>query len=272
MDFFGEFMSYQILELLTLSLIALFFALSSIELLRLLKQPQFIKIWNYDYLKIDLEKAFPLFKKLLPILFSNSSFKWVLYLQLILAAFLILIKSPWIVGCLIISHLLICIRFRGTYNGGSDMMAFVLLTGALVLTSFKNQDLAQFGFLYIAIHTLYSYLKAGLSKVVQKDWRSGFALSAFLSRSLYPDIKKLSVWLDHKKNISLMACWLVIIFELAALLIVLFPRFAIVYFIMALVFHFSVFLTFGLNRFFWAWLAAWPSIFYSLMAFGLTTK
>lgn len=259
-------------ELITLGLISLFFLFSSLELLKLSSQPEFFKIWNYQHLQNDLMNGIPLPKKLTNLLFSNQSFKWILFLQLTLSILLIPFSSPWIVATMFILHLIVCTRFRGTFNGGSDMMAFVLLTGALIFTSFESPESSRFGFLYIAIHTIYSYFKAGYSKVVQKDWRSGRALPRFLKRSLYPDIQKLSVWLSNQKTISLLACWTVITFEIMILLLLLFPNLISIYFLISLGFHFSVFLMFGLNRFFWIWLAAWPSIFYSLTAFGLTTK
>lgn len=265
-------MSFLMTELITLGLIALFFTLSSIELLKLSRQPQFFKIWNYQHLQYDLLNGLPIPGQLTNLLFSNQSFKWILFLQMILSILLIPLSSPWIVAAMFILHLIICIRFRGTFNGGSDMMAFVLLTGALIFTSFENPESSRFGFLYIAIHTIYSYFKAGYSKLVQRDWRSGKALAVFLNRSLYPDIQKLSDWLSNQKVLSLFACWIVISFEIMVLFVPLFPNLISVYFLISLIFHFSVFLTFGLNRFFWAWLAAWPSVFYSLIAFGFTTK
>lgn len=265
-------MSVAMTELITLGLISLFFLISSLELLRLSSQPQFFQIWNYQYLRNDLLSGLPFPQQLTNLLFSNQSFKWILILQLTLSILLIPLSSPWIVATMFVLHLIVCIRFRGTFNGGSDMMAFVLLTGGLIFTSFESPESSRFGFLYIAIHTIYSYFKAGFSKIMQNDWRSGKALAVFLNRSLYPDIQKLSVWLSNQKTLSLLACWIVITFEIMILTLPLFPNLIPIYFLISLGFHFSVFLMFGLNRFFWIWLAAWPSIFYSQTAFGLTTK
>ncbi len=265
-------MNFQMAELMTLGLIAMFFTLSSLELLKLSRQPQFFKIWNYKNLRSDLLSGLPIPQTFTKLLFSNQSFKWILFLQLSLSFLLIPTSSPWIVAFLFILHLIVCIRFRGTFNGGSDMMAFVLLTGALIFTSFESPESSRYGFLYIAIHTIYSYFKAGYSKLVQKDWRSGKALTVFLKRSLYPDIQRFSGWLSNQKVLSLVACWIVIGFEIVIILVPVFPKLISIYFFIALGFHFSVFLMFGLNRFFWIWLAAWPSIFYSLTAFGLMTK
>ncbi len=265
-------MSVAMTELITLGLISLFFLISSLELLRLSRQPQFFQIWNYQHLQNDLLSGLPFPQKLTNFLFSNQFFKWILYFQLTLSILLIPLSSPWIVAAMFLLHLMTCIRFRGTFNGGSDMMAFVLLTGALIFTSFESSESSRFGFLYIAIHTIYSYFKAGLSKIMQKDWRSGRALPLFLKRSLYPDIQKLSGWLSNQKTLSLLACWTVMAFEIMILTLPVFPNLISIYFLISLGFHFSVFLMFGLNRFFWIWLAAWPSIFYSLTAFGLTTK
>ena len=144
---------------------------------------------------------------------------------------------------LFICQLFISVRFRGTFNGGSDMMTFVILTGVLVGYFWST----KYGFLYIGINGLYSYFKAGLAKLKNPEWREGSALASFT-----PTLTK---W-------GRVLSWPVIIFELAALAVPFIPGLAWPYFILAMLFHLIIFLMFGLNRFFWIWLSAWPSIFY----------
>ena len=56
------------------------------------------------------------------------------------------------------------------------------------------------------------------------------------------------------------AAWTFILWECAAPLALLDTRLALVFCCIAALFHFLVFWFFGLNRFFWAWLASFPAI------------
>jgi len=222
--------------------------ISAAELLWLSRVREFQEIWSLDNLRAELSSALPTF--LIDPLFSLKGFRIILSLQIILSLCLYFFSSPWIVLGLLLTHLLICIRFRGTFNGGSDMMTMVVLTGLLVG--------GKAGLIYISIHTLYSYFKAGLVKVKQADWRQGRALPAFFQRSLFKDVQNLAGKIPYPKTLG----YFVIIFELSILLILLKPELTVLYFTAALLFHFINYLTFGLNRFFWIWLAAWPAVFY----------
>jgi hypothetical protein len=78
--------------------------------------------------------------------------------------------------------------------------------------------------------------------------------------SLYPEIRSLKI----SKAVSLFLGWAVMAFELAIISLPFFPDYAGIYFVLAIVFHLVVFASFGLNRFFWIWMCAWPSIFFAL--------
>jgi hypothetical protein len=54
--------------------------------------------------------------------------------------------------------------------------------------------------------------------------------------------------------------WTFILWECAAPLALLDTRLAVVFCAIAALFHFLVFWFFGLNRFFWAWVASFPAI------------
>jgi hypothetical protein len=227
-------------------LLAFTLGLQALEIFILSLNPLFFKVWNFDSV------------------FSNKALQAVVILQMASALAGFFYPAPTFFAVLFLTNLLICMRFRGTFNGGSDMMAFVVLTGVLITLCSTSEKGQQLGLIYIAIHTLYSYFKAGIVKLIQHDWRSGKALPAFLNRSLFSDVKSISHWLGLKPTLSLFACWIVLVFELAAFGLVFFPGLAIYYFMAALFFHLMNFLSFGLNRFFWMWLTAWPALLYSL--------
>ena len=242
-------MSLAIALTLTTRFIAFTLMLQSLEMLFLLKH-QSIKAWSS------------------PIKPLEKSFVPAVLIQLIFSVYSLWSPSASVVLVLFITHLLICMRFRGTFNGGSDMMIFVVLTGLFVSLMSSSIQMQKLGLLYIAVHALYSYFKAGFVKVRNEDWRSGKALPVFLQQSLYKDIRQVAGWLATKPKFSKALCWLVIAFELSAVIVPFFHIFTPAYFITAVVFHFVIYLSFGLNRFFWAWISAWPALFYSLMFYG----
>jgi hypothetical protein len=59
---------------------------------------------------------------------------------------------------------------------------------------------------------------------------------------------------------ALLGAWAFIVWECCAPLALVSPELATAFCAVAGVFHFLVFWFFGLNRFFWAWLASFPAI------------
>ena len=249
---------------LTAHLLSLCFLIYGVELFLLSRHSSFQRIWSLENLRSDFETALPVHPNFIPVLFSVKSFQVIAILQMSLAIFSYFHPAPYFFLVLFILHLLVCVRFRGTFNGGSDMMSFVVLTGLLITKLGSPDSGFKLGLIYISIHTLYSYFKAGIVKLKEREWRTGQALPEFLYRSLFPEIQSLAVWLQHRKALSWGLCWIVMIFELLSPALLFFPRFSWAYFYLALLFHFSVLVTFGLNRFFWIWLAAWPSVLYTV--------
>lgn len=237
--------------------------LQAIEFFSLSRKDSILQIWSYENLKNDLQSGLPLPHFLVKIIFADQNFKWLALVQIILALSGIFYSHLFIFIGVFIIHLLICIRFRGTFNGGSDMMTFILLTGVIINLSASNEKIQKLGIYYILIHTFYSYFKAGFVKILSSDWRSGQALPAFLERSLFPDVRSLGRLLQSKKILSLILCWSTIIFELGIVALLFYPSFFPAYFACALIFHLSIYTSFGLNRFFWIWGAAGAITFLS---------
>lgn len=238
--------------------------ISSLEMLWITRQESFRAVWNSENLDLEFQQGIPLSKNLIEKLLSNGAIGWIAGFEFFLAALGLLLPNPFLAWILLILHLLICFRFRGTFNGGSDMMIFVLLVG-LGLACFGWNDQSQkLSLIYIAIHTVFSYFKAGLVKLKVRDWRSGEALPQFLSRSFKPEIRSLSIRLQKQQRLSQIFGLGVIFYEVFSLGLLLMPQFAFGYWALAMVFHFANYIFFGLNRFFWAWLAAWPAVMYAL--------
>lgn len=181
--------------------------------------------------------------------------------EVLLAASILLNPSIFALALLFVVHLLICSQFGGSLNGGSDSMTFVVLTGTLAAQGLP-EPWAKYGLVYIAVQVLFSYLRAGISKLKESDWRTGRALPEFLRSSFYPNIRSTGDRLFSSARTSQTLSWAVIIFEISLVLTPLAPNSLGLIVALAACFHLSVFITFGLNRFFWIWMSAWPSVFY----------
>lgn len=237
--------------LITSRLLSFTLFLQGIEYFLLTRKELFTRVWSFENLRDDLKIRF---------LFSDQSFKVTVAILLLAAVIGFIAPQIYSFIILFITSLLISIRFRGSFNGGSDMMSFVVLTGVIVSFAGSTPEIQKFGLIYIAIHALYSYFKAGLAKIKQKDWRDGSALIGFLNSSLYPEIRSLRI----SRRMSLILGWSVIGFELGVVCLPFIREYVGIYFVLAIVFHLIVFASFGLNRFFWIWMCSWPAIFFTL--------
>ncbi|SLN50113.1 hypothetical protein AQS8620_02151 [Aquimixticola soesokkakensis] len=150
-------------------------------------------------------------------------------------------------------------RFNGPYNGGSDKMrslALFALWLAHVLPTRGGQELAL---AYLAAQLVLSYLVSGWIKLINPDWRSGAALRDVFAYSAYPVSEGLRGWAQHPRLLWAMS-WAVIGFEVLFPLTLLQPRALLWGLALAALFHAANACLFGLNRFFWAWIAAFPAL------------
>ncbi len=165
----------------------------------------------------------------------------------------------WLTLALVANHLLILPFFNGPYNGGADRMSLLVLlcvTGAYNLPEPRWQELA-FG--YLGLQLLLSYFMAGWVKIANPDWRRGRALRDVFLFSAYPAGENLRQWASHPR-LLLAAGWAVIGFELVFPLTFASRPALLAGLAIAALFHGANACLFGLNRFFWIWICAYPSI------------
>lgn len=238
--------------------------LSGAEFYLLSRKTSFRRIWSDRNLESDFRDGIPLPGAVTRRLFSLSFFPILAWLEMTAAVGMVVFPGIGWIPLLILIHLAICIRFRGTFNGGSDMMIFVVLSGLLIAEWTGGEWGRKLGLSYIALHTGYSYLKAGAVKLWQEDWRKGAALPVFLSRSPVVGVDRVGAFLENHPKISKGIGGAAMLFEVSILALLVFPWAGFIYVALAVSFHFGNFLAFGLNRFFWVWCAAWPALLYSL--------
>ena len=166
------------------------------------------------------------------------------------------------------TSLLVNVRFRGTTNGGSDMMLMVVLTSLSVAHAAPHAEWVQrAAVLYVAAQSFMSYFIAGVAKLGSPAWRDGGAVRSFLATPHFAVPSLLVRLLDAPARLRAVS-WGVMAFECAVPLAVTRPVACAVYLVVALCFHIGNAWAFGLNRFVLAWAASWPAL---LFASSLTT-
>jgi hypothetical protein len=180
---------------------------------------------------------------------------------------LVLPSWHWIL-ILLLSNVFYSMRFQGTFNGGSDMMSTVVLTGLLLAWWFENDVyFTSFGVSYVAVQALASYFIAGYIKVIKPNWRSGAALPVFIEDSIYGMPGWLTKWTSGRSTILWgVASWSVMIFELLFPLALLNTFATVLFCLVAFAFHGMNMYVFGLNRFIWAWAPSWVALIYLSLA------
>lgn len=169
------------------------------------------------------------------------------------------IQTAWACLGLVGAGLMALNRFNGPYNGGSDRMSLLIIC-CLCLIHFMPTLLWQeliFG--YLAAQLMMSYFIAGWVKIINPEWRSGRALRDVFFFSAYPASESLRGWARRPRILWVMS-WAVMLFELLFPFTLLTHTTLVIGLTIAAIFHFSNACFFGFNRFFWIWLAAYPSI------------
>ncbi len=163
---------------------------------------------------------------------------------------------------LLLSQLAIGARFRGTFNGGSDYMTVVLLL-AVAVGSLRPQSatLLTACLAYVCVQLTFSYFIAGIVKLVKPEWRSGAALAGLLGSNRYGTPRWLAR-LAARPALARGGAWAVLGFECTFPFALLDARLAVGLLGLGALFHVGNVLAFGLNRFLFAWLAAYPALLY----------
>ncbi len=180
-------------------------------------------------------------------------------LRATLAVILILgLNSAFTLPLLLLISILLLHHFQGPYNGGADKMGFLILT-CLTLARLAPPAWAELALAYLAAQLILSYFISGQIKIMNPEWRTGRALSDVFAYSAYPVSESLRA-LAHKPGLTFTASWVVMLFELIFPLAFFHATALYLALIIAAFFHLSNACFFGLNRFFWTWLAAYPAL------------
>lgn len=237
-------------------LTAVALCLQSLEDLQIWRNPDCRRVWSWEVLGGEYSSGQRWF---LGLSLSDRNFPWLLRIKALAAVGTLAGPNPILIGLLFSTTLLVGLRWRGNFNGGSDQMTLVLL-GALLLAS-GGPQLHYPAVLYLAVQATLSYFVAGLVKARQGAWWSGQALTRYLTAEIYPVPGRVQR-LARSPGLMRVASWSVLIFELAFPLCLLAPQACAVFLVIGLGFHLANAWAFGLNRFFWTWAATYPALYY----------
>ncbi|RPE72107.1 vitamin K-dependent gamma-carboxylase-like protein [Pacificibacter maritimus] len=181
-------------------------------------------------------------------------------LRIILSALLLAhLQTAWVLLGLLVLGLWALHLFQGPYNGGSDRMSLLILACLCAIAWVPDPIWQHTIYAYLGFQVGMSYFISGWVKLKNPEWRSGLALADVFHFSAYPVSEDLRRWANAHRILTLLS-WGVILFEVLFPLAFLSQTLLMIALILAAGFHLSNACLFGLNRFFWIWLAAYPAI------------
>ncbi len=204
--------------------------------------------------------GFALLQQSLEFLRSYGLEKKLALLRAPLAILLMLgIYPVWVETALLASSILLIKRFQGPYNGGSDTMSILVLLCLWLANLAPSPMWQEIALGYLALQLTLSYFQSGLVKIENAEWRSGKALREVFALTAYPVSESLRS-LANRPQLLLNVSRAVILGELLFPLTLLHSITLTIALVFAGVFHLANAVLFGLNRFVWSWLAAYPSV------------
>ena len=150
-------------------------------------------------------------------------------------------------------------RFDGPYNGGSDRMGMLILFCLTAATI--APPIAELALGYLAVQMVLSYAISGWVKIVNPAWRCGRALRDVFTFSAYPVAEDLRD-LAHHPHLLWTGSWAVMLFEILFPVALLSQIGLLLALSIGALFHGANACLFGLNRFLWVWVSAYPVLFW----------
>ncbi len=243
----------------TAALTAVAVVLQSVELMLARPWWSAAGVWRISTLAREFNTYPQPLRLMCKTLLPGSGFAVLLTLRLLCGSALMIWTHPALVGALFIATLLVSVRWRGTFNGGSDCMTLVVLTGLGLSTWTEDTRWVEGGLWYICIQMCMSYARAGIAKLRDPVWRRGDALGVFVQGAAYAPTPALMALLRPRWT-RVVLSWGLILFECAVPLALLHAEFALVIAALGVVFHALNVYVLGLNRFLFIWVATYPAL------------
>jgi hypothetical protein len=183
----------------------------------------------------------------------------ILALQLASAIALPWLDHPAPAWIAFVTSLAISVRFRGSYNGGSDSMLLVVTLSLAIAHTWPEH--ARIALAYCAVQLVLSYVLAGIAKLRDPAWRTGRALAILVELPQYRVPHRL---VGFVSRLSRFGSWAILAFEIAVPLAFMSSLACTIVLAIGAAFHVANAVVFGLDRFLWTWLAAYPALLYTV--------
>lgn len=189
-------------------------------------------------------------------------FKSIIFLRIIVALIILLIKSlSFLIIFIFFIQLFLHLRNDSLFSL-ADRFILSILLGLSIYYYFDTSIYIQnLSLSFIAFLTIISYFFTSFYKLKSELWRKGLAIEQILSTDLYGNEKYYTFLINHKL-ISRFLNYSTIVFQLSAPLTLFSSKFAIVFFIVGIVFHLSIAIIMNLNNFFWVFVSTYPCIYF----------
>ncbi|MFN0248496.1 MAG: HTTM domain-containing protein [Kofleriaceae bacterium] len=234
-------------------LAALAVAVAALELLVMRRALSDTGVFAWSVLRRDYTSRFA------TLVFGSRPTLVILVLQLASALLLPWLDHPAPAWVAFATSLAISVRFRGSYNGGSDSMLLVVTLSLAVARTWPEH--ARIALAYCAVQLVLSYVIAGIAKLHDPAWRSGRALAILVDLPQYRVPGRL---VGFVSRLSRFGSWAILAFEVAVPIAFAGELACVIVLAIGAAFHVANAVVFGLNRFLWTWLAAYPALLYTV--------
>lgn len=221
------------------------------------------RVFKVSYGSFQKKRAF----KLIHYLFDDSLFIYTFFLRLVTAIGMLFISlsHPFLLFILLITHLILLslVGIRNAYGlDGTFHLYLILLTGISIgILNGIDSSTSLFCLIFIVSQLILAYFISGITKLISPIWRSGKAIRGIFSTTCYghPLIYQLT---HQKKKLSILISLTVIFFEIFFFTVFLDIKICYLFICGGVLFHLSNAYFMGLNNFFFAFMAAYPSLIY----------
>ncbi len=181
---------------------------------------------------------------LLDRLFEARIYKGLLWMRCVLSVVLMAGHAELGISLTLFAlAVLLLLRWRGAFNGGSDFMTLVGLTGLLLAhglgTFTETAEAWRIAFWYVTLQSLGSYFVSGWIKLMRPEWRSGLALTVFLDQAVHGPLPDKSFF--RSPMVARICSWSFILWEGLFPLALWSFHVAAIFCAVAAVFHFLVY-------------------------------
>lgn len=171
-----------------------------------------------------------------------------------------LLTAPVLV--LLATSLLVNLRHPYGMDGSDQMSSLVVVVLGVHVAVPDNDLVAIAGLWFLALQLSLSYVTAGVAKVFSPKWRAGTAVTEILSTVTYgrADLKRL---LSAVPFLSKTLNYSVIVYECVfPIVLILGGKMTPVFLAGGVLLHAGIAVSMGLNTFFWAFVATYPSVMF----------